>query len=398
MVDSQSKYRLYNEGYTAVIPRPVIPNKELYHESGRRLFISRQYRPVHDCRADVAKRFTQLQDWDAWILSEGLKNTYDDVMGCYVKKDAEESDTKKSPDKLLFCVGHQGTATGEFSYPRSARATMNCDIIVADSRNHRVQVFNQFGVFKVAFGRFGTGDGEFNEPTGVVEMSNGDVVVADRRNQRLQVFTQEGMYQRQLRTAFHPFSLACDWRDNLVVATLARTIELYTNLTFVTSFPVPHLRSSNKGRDTACGKGSNTPLYVAISFRKEIVVSDPEEALIKVFDFFGNFILRFSPQVPGGNLVCSPAGIHITALDQVLVTDTLNHAVTLFTINGIYLKLVASAVDEIGCLNSVSVGPEGHMVISEASLTGPHCLKIFRFGSCPCHEGKMPSSRKQTLA
>jgi tripartite motif-containing protein 2/3 len=50
-----------------------------------------------------------------------------------------------------------------------------------------VQVLNQFGVFKLEFGKFGSGDGEFNEPTAVAELPNGDLAVADRRNRRVQV-------------------------------------------------------------------------------------------------------------------------------------------------------------------------------------------------------------------
>ena len=46
MVDYQSKYRLYSLGYTAVNPRLSVPTlRELYHESGRKLFPDRQDRP-----------------------------------------------------------------------------------------------------------------------------------------------------------------------------------------------------------------------------------------------------------------------------------------------------------------------------------------------------------------
>ena len=94
---------------------------------------------------------------------------------------------RTSPDKLLYQVGMRGSAKGDFDYPRGICATLDCDIVVADCGNHRVQVLNQFGVYKTSFGNHGSGEGEFDEPTDVAELPNGDLVVADRRNKRVQV-------------------------------------------------------------------------------------------------------------------------------------------------------------------------------------------------------------------
>ena len=92
-----------------------------------------------------------------------------------------------SPDKLLYQVGLRGSGNGDFDYPRGICATLDCDIVVADSGNHRVQILNQFGVHKGSFGKRGSGEGEFDQPTDVVELPNGDLAVADRRNKRVQV-------------------------------------------------------------------------------------------------------------------------------------------------------------------------------------------------------------------
>ena len=100
------------------------------------------------------------------------------------------------------------------------------DVYVADSGNHRVQVFSAAGVFKFAFGRDvvaegGVGDagvlsfekcvvaldckegtvggagGEMFEPHAVaVNQATGDVYVRDRRNQRVQQFSATGAFVR----------------------------------------------------------------------------------------------------------------------------------------------------------------------------------------------------------
>lgn len=61
------------------------------------------------------------------------------------------------------------------------------DILIADTKNHRIQHFTKFGVFIGQFGHFGGQEGEFNEPCGVTELLNGDVAVADSKNHRVQV-------------------------------------------------------------------------------------------------------------------------------------------------------------------------------------------------------------------
>ncbi|XP_076444644.1 uncharacterized protein LOC143282769 [Babylonia areolata] len=391
MVDQLSKYRMYSYGYTAVTPRTAVPTlRELYHETNRSVLgAARKDRPVHDCRAEVIKKHTASERWDAWLLSHGLRSTYDDVLASHEKRDTDTPSSKKQPDKLLYQVGKRGSGNGEFSFPRGLCATLECDIILADSHNHRVQILNQFGVFKRAFGRRGSGPGEFNEPTDVAELPNGDIAVADRRNKRVQVFSEVGEFLSQHPIRHEPYSLACDQQYNLVVCTMDRTLELFTEMEPVTTFPIPI--SGGGG-----GQRKGSPLHVGISEQEEIFVSDPADQHIKVFNFSGDMLRQFQPQSHAGGLACSLGGIFVSVLGQVLVADTLNHSVSLFTDTGTFLKQVAVPLDEVGCVHSLAVGPEGHLIVSEFSMTGPHCVKIFRYRECPCHEGKVLSSRKRT--
>ena len=61
-------------------------------------------------------------------------------------------------------------------------------IIVADSGNNRIQIFNAEGVFMKAFGCWGSADGEFKGLEGIAVQSNGNIVVCDRENHRIQLF------------------------------------------------------------------------------------------------------------------------------------------------------------------------------------------------------------------
>lgn len=68
-------------------------------------------------------------------------------------------------------------------------ATDSADnILVGDSGNNRVQVFNSTGQFLFKFGSLGAAAGMFNSCNGVALDSKERIIVADGGNDRLQVF------------------------------------------------------------------------------------------------------------------------------------------------------------------------------------------------------------------
>lgn len=66
---------------------------------------------------------------------------------------------------MTFCFdGHED---GEVSRPWGVCVNKNNEIVVADRRNNRIQVFFADGTFKFKFGSKGTGNGQFDLPAGV---------------------------------------------------------------------------------------------------------------------------------------------------------------------------------------------------------------------------------------
>ena len=61
-------------------------------------------------------------------------------------------------------------------------------LLVCDSENHRIQVFDLSGKFVAKFGSKGSGMGEFIEPVSVAVLSDGKIVVTDLYNSRIQIF------------------------------------------------------------------------------------------------------------------------------------------------------------------------------------------------------------------
>ena len=89
--------------------------------------------------------------------------------------------------------GIAGTAAGALSSPRNVAIGPDGLAYVADSGNHRIQVFDADGRFVRGWGSFGAEPGQFNEPWGVA-VDDRYVYVADTWNHRVQKFTLEGEF------------------------------------------------------------------------------------------------------------------------------------------------------------------------------------------------------------
>ena len=63
-----------------------------------------------------------------------------------------------------------------------------CFLIVADSRNHRVQIFQPNGNFLTKFGTQGAGPGQMDRPSGVCISPEGYIIIVDFGNNRVQIF------------------------------------------------------------------------------------------------------------------------------------------------------------------------------------------------------------------
>ena len=88
-----------------------------------------------------------------------------------------------------------GSGPGEFTAPVGIGLGKNREILVADTGNHRVQVFHPNGTFDFQFGSFGTADGEFSRPEGVMyDYQLREFVVADTGNHRIQTFHLNGTF------------------------------------------------------------------------------------------------------------------------------------------------------------------------------------------------------------
>ncbi|MEK7787196.1 MAG: SMP-30/gluconolactonase/LRE family protein [Chloroflexota bacterium] len=82
---------------------------------------------------------------------------------------------------------------GRFSAPTNVAVDAQGNLYVADTWNHRVQVFDRRGRLLRAFGTHGTRPGSFVRPKGIAVDSEGHVYVADAEFNNFQIFTPDGV-------------------------------------------------------------------------------------------------------------------------------------------------------------------------------------------------------------
>ena len=88
----------------------------------------------------------------------------------------------KRQKMIYHCkFGEFGVMEGQFTEPSGVAVNAQNDVIVADTNNHRIQIFDKEGRFKFQFGECGKKDGQLLYPNRVaVVKQSGDLIVTER--------------------------------------------------------------------------------------------------------------------------------------------------------------------------------------------------------------------------
>jgi len=125
----------------------------------------------------------------------------------------------------LGAFGRAGRGPGEFSRAEGLGIDAQDRVYVADSCNHRIQVFDADGKFLRTYGKAGTGPGELSYPYDVRIDREGRQYVCEFGNSRIQVFGPDDQSLEILGGRggkpgqfSNPWSIALDSKGNLYVA------------------------------------------------------------------------------------------------------------------------------------------------------------------------------------
>ena len=128
-------------------------------------------------------------------------------------------------ERVLAAWGTPGLAPGQFNRAEGVTTDARDQIYVADSCNHRIQIFAPDGRFLRAYGRAGTQSGDLSYPYDIAVDEQGRQYVCEFGNSRIQVFAPDGKVVEIIGRPggdpgefANPWSAALDAQGNLYVA------------------------------------------------------------------------------------------------------------------------------------------------------------------------------------
>ena len=153
--------------------------------------------------ADSAKRKIMIftgegKPHSAVDLSDKLKSigfiAYDNQRKRLVVPDPKEHKIHVVDLKgtILFTMEVLDKIEGGFHTPNAVAVAPNGDIVVADSMNARIVLFNSEGKYLSTFGNRGDNPGQLNINQGVAVDSAGHIYVTDARDNRFTIFNTKG--------------------------------------------------------------------------------------------------------------------------------------------------------------------------------------------------------------
>jgi len=135
------------------------------------------------------------------------------------------SNSTPASAKLLNSFGKPGNGPGEFNRPEGLCVDVQDRLYVADSCNHRIQIFSPEGKFIRTYGKAGSGVGELSYPYDICVDAEGRQYVCEFGNSRIQVFDAQHRPIEIIGKAGHepgefgnPWGVALDSSGNLYVA------------------------------------------------------------------------------------------------------------------------------------------------------------------------------------
>ncbi|MFC2023384.1 flippase activity-associated protein Agl23, partial [Chloroflexota bacterium] len=250
--------------------------------------------------------------------------------------------------------GAVGTAPGQFNHPRGIAVGPDDQVFVADSDNHRVQVFDRDGTFLREWGSrcqldtgqgctdtdgdgpMGFGDGQFQEPWGIAVDHEGNVYVADTWNHRIQAFDSDGTYltkwgsygqtSTEMSLFYGPRDVAVDAAGRVFVTdTGNKRVVVFDRI------GQPLYQWGGGG----VGPGSfEEPVGIAVDDQGYIYVVDTWNQRVQVFDGDYTFLREWPVDAWYGESVVNKPFIAVDGLARVYITDPEGYRVAVFDNEG----------------------------------------------------------------
>jgi sugar lactone lactonase YvrE len=329
--------------------------------------------------------------------------------GIYISKWGSLCNMQNGTGCTATASGAREFGDGQFNHPNGIAVDYSGNVYVADSGNHRIQVFTSDGDFidkwgsacyiksgigcdTNAAGAESPGDGQFYGLDKIAVDGTGYVYASDSQNDRIQVFTGTGQFvekwgsEGQRDGQFDgPGGIAIDKNKNVYVAEIInRRIQKFT----------PNRQSVNEWGSQGTGNGKfSSPEGIAVDssnpLNKVVYVIDGKNHRIQKFTSDGMYLGQWGSFGQGEGQFIQPRDIAIDTSDSlnkvVYVVDSNNDRIQKFYDDGTYIGQLGYPNDGIGenfgefrMPSGIAVDSSGSVYVSESYSThGPQRIQKF---------------------
>lgn len=223
-----------------------------------------------------------------------------------------------SNDGNFIRVHDQYSRESGKQFPFISPAGVACDtsgnITVVEKGKNRVVVLSPAGTILHAFGRYGREQGQFRGPHGVFIDARSRIIITDTINCRVQVFDHEGNFlflfgnkgpgklNYPCYAIFHEGRFYVADTDNDCVKVFD------TRGTFLRTF----------------GDNFSAPSGIAVYKNKYVLVCDYSNECVKVLSLEGRMLSKFGTSGEGKNQFFGPEAVAVTPQGKIAVSDKLN--------------------------------------------------------------------------
>ena len=274
----------------------------------------------------------------------------------------------KRQKMIYHCkFGEFGVMEGQFTEPSGVAVNAQNDIIVADTNNHRIQIFDREGRFKFQFGECVKRDVQLLYPNRVaVVRTSGEIVVTERSpTHQVQIYNQYGQFVRKFGASIlqHPRGVTVDDKGRIII------VECKVMRVIIFD------QMGNVLQKFGCSKHLEFPNGVVVNDKEEIFISDNRAHCVKVFSYQGVFLR----QIGGEGITNYPIGVGINSAGEILIADNHNNFnLTTFTQDGQLVSALESKVKHAQCFD-VALMDEGSIVLASKDYR----LYIYRYAPTP---------------
>ncbi len=290
-----------------------------------------------------------------------------------------------APMLVLNEPGIAGTTEGALSSPRNVAIGPDGLIYVADTANHRIQVFDADGRFVRGWGGSGAEAGQFNEPWGLA-VDETYVYVADTWNARIQKFTLAGEFVGAYGVSGSP--AADDSGGGLGLFYGPREVVLFgEDQLLVTDTGNHRLQVMDRNGNFLSQVGNfgnqlgqfNEPVGLAVAPDGSVYVADTWNGRIQRLGPDLSPLGEWRVEAWFGQSINNKPYLAVDTDGRVYVTDPEGYRVLVFSPSGAYLNRFGqfgADVASLGLPNGLAIDAAGNLWVADA---GNH--RVLKFAS-----------------